>query len=330
VIQPDRLLPLRHRFVRAVRAFFDAAGFIEVETPLAVASPGMEPHLSAFEVASGQTPPSHRRLYLHTSPEYHMKRVLARHRAPIFQLCRCFRDEPASRLHHPEFTMLEWYRPDADYFALMDDCDALLAHLAVTLLGGAPLALPEGPVDLSSGCERLTVSEAFRRHAGFDPLALPELETLRAACGASGLTVPEHWSWEDAFHFALLERVEPRLGRGRPTLLRDYPRCLAALSRIVGDHAERFELYVAGHELANAFSELVDASEQRARFQAEQREREALGRPVYPLDEALLDALHQLPPTAGIALGLDRLFLLFAEHHLGRRLALTDALWLAL
>jgi len=330
VIRPELLVPLRHRFVRAIREWFDGAGFHEVETPIAVASPGMEPHLRAFEASAIEVPQSHRRLFLHTSPEYHMKRVLATYEAPIFQIVRCFRDEPSSRLHLPEFTMLEWYRPHADYRALMDDCEGLLAHLGDTLLGGDPLRLDEGEVDLAKPFERVTVRDAMTQRAGIDPFENATDQTIAQAARAAGLDIPEHWTWSDTFHYALLERVEHTLGRPTPTLLFDYPPALAALSRLRGGVAERFELYVAGHELANAFSELVDPAEQRARFEAEQAERRALGRPVYPIDHELLRALGQMPATAGIALGVDRLWLLFAEHALGHRAALTDVLFVSL
>lgn len=324
---PSILAPLRHRFLRAVREWFEDAGFIELETPIAVTSPGMEPHLRAFETSAAEVAERHRRLYLHTSPEYHMKRALARHPVPIYQIARCFRDEPASRLHAHEFAMLEWYRPDADYRALMDDVDGLLSRIAETLLGGAPLALPDGRVALTRGCERQTVRDAFLEYAGVDPFAQSDAESFRDACLAQGLAVEAHWSWEDMFHFVLLERVEAHLGLDRPTILYGYPPSLAALSRVVGGVAERFELYLAGHELGNAFSELVDATEQRRRFEAERAERLALGRPVYPIDEDLLDALERLAPCAGIAVGLDRAWLLVAEHALGARLDLKDVLF---
>lgn len=330
MIDPTRLIPLRHRFVRAVREWFDANEFCEVETPIAVASPGMEPHLRAFELTARETSETHHHLFMHTSPEYHMKRVLARHQGPIFQICRCFRDEPVSRLHRPEFTMLEWYRTGCDYRALMDDLDNLLEWLAITLLGEPRLRLPEGELPLNSGCERLTVREAMLRWAGVDPWAHATAPQLASACVSAGLDVPDGWPWEDIFHFALLERVEGQLGADRPTILMDYPVSLAALSRVVGDHSERFELYIAGHELANAFSELVDPDEQRRRFELEQQERAALGRPIYPVDEGLIEALGELESAAGIALGLDRLWLLFAEHELQQRLSLDDVLFVQL
>jgi lysyl-tRNA synthetase class 2 len=330
MLYPERLIPLRNRFLRTVRDWFDSAGFDAVETPIIVASPGMEPHLQAFATSAEETPEGHRQAYLRTSPEYHMKRMLANHSKAIYQICRCFRDEPASRLHHPEFTMLEWYRRDADYTALMTDCDNLLSTLADLFFDGGPLRIPEGDIDLSGPCERLSVDQAFRRYTGLNLSKHESAESLAGAAVKAGFEVGLDWPWEDIFHFVLIEAIEPRLGTDRPLILYGYPASLAALSRIVDGKAERFELYIAGHELANAFSELVDPVEQRARFEHEQALRRTLGRPLYPIDENLLDALAQLPPSTGIALGLDRLWLLFAEHALERRLNLTDVLSLAL
>ncbi|MBN1948095.1 MAG: EF-P lysine aminoacylase GenX [Bradymonadales bacterium] len=330
MIDPTRLVPLRHRFLRAVRNWFHDQGFAEVDTPIAVRSPGMEPHLEAFQVSAHWHPPNGGPLYLHTSPEYHMKRILASYQRPIFQLCHCFRDEPVSRLHNPEFTMLEWYRPGEEYTRLMTDCEQLFGALADEFTGGGPLELPEGSIPIGSGFERVTVQEVYLKHAGLDPLACREGPDLVDAARRAGFDVPDHWPWEDVFHYILLEAVEHQLGKPKPTILYGYPPRLAALSRIEGGLAQRFELYLGGQELANAFGELVDPTEQRARFEQDQELRRQLGRPVYPIDERLLSALGEIDKAAGIALGLDRLWLLFCEHLIGRRLSLADVLWAGL
>ncbi|MCA9562408.1 MAG: EF-P lysine aminoacylase GenX [Myxococcales bacterium] len=331
MIDTEFLLPRRHRFIQTVREWFNERDFIEVETPIAVTSPGMEIHLDAFSVASRFAGKRYETLYLHTSPEYHMKRALSSYSGPIYQLCHCFRDEPESILHRPEFIMLEWYRREADYRVIMDDVDGLLGRLGEFLLDEPTLQRPNGSsVDLATGSERISVREAMIRWANVDPWEHPSATELAAAAVREGVHAESDWPWEDTFHLLLLERVESQLGRGRPTLLFDYPRSLAALARTRDDVAERFELYVDGVELGNAFSELTDPTEQRARFQAEQLHRGSISKPVYPIDESLISALTHLPPSAGIAVGIDRLWLLFAEHWLGRPLTLSEVTLLSL
>jgi len=265
-------LRARDRVVRALREFFFAAGFVEVETPLVVPSPGLELHLDAVRAEPGG--------FLITSPEYQMKRLLAAGMGPIFQICKCFRAGESGPHHNPEFTMIEWYRAPGAYEQIMDDCDRLLAALA-----------PAGRAEVRGPAERLTMQEAFARFAG--------------------APVPAD---ADAFWPLYLERVEPQLGRGRPTILYEWPAYLAALARAKpGDPSvvERFELFAGGLELANAFGELTDPVEQRARLEADLAARRRLGKPLYPIDERFLAALEEgLPPSAGIALGLDRLVML--------------------
>ncbi len=272
-------LEKRARIVQSIRALFVADDFLEVETPLRIPANAPETHIDAVS-AEGW--------FLQTSPELCMKRLLAAGYPRLFQICRVWRGGERGRRHLPEFTMLEWYRRDADYRALMDDCEGLLRALA-----------PEGTIvhngetiDLSSAWERLTVAEAFARHA---PISLREaMETNR-------------------FDEVIAFEIEPRLGRKTPTFLIDYPAELAALARRSPTDpavAERFELYVSGIELANAFSELTDPHEQRERFEREEALRRAAGKPPYPSPEKFLAELAALPQAAGIALGLDRLVML--------------------
>lgn len=274
----------RARLHAAVRQTLAGLGYEEVETPALVPAPGMEPHLTAFEsdfvpeMGAPALASAPRRLYLHTSPEYAMKRLLASGGFPrIFQICKVFRNGEVALQHNPEFTMLEFYRAGVDYRGLMEDLEELVSAVA-----GA----------LGRACER-----PFTR------------VRVREAMG-------EAFDWpaeRDAeFYRRFLDQVEPALGRGRPAFLVDYPARMAALSRLKrGDAsvAERFELYIDGLELANGFSELNDAAEQRRRLVAEQEERRRLGRPVYPLDEAFLDAVGRMPDAAGVAVGLDRLLM---------------------
>ena len=317
----------RAALLRALRDGLDARGYLEVETPIAVPVAGQEPHLRPFETSftpDAPVPPGgiegKRRLHLHTSPEYAMKRLLARGFGRIWQIARVFRDGEVSRSHNPEFTLLEFYASPGDASAIMADLEQLVADAARALRGSATAPPREGhgrgakgpQLDLTPPFERLTCREAFQRHAGFDPLPL-DADALAQAARTVGVRPAAGSSWDDVFAQVLLERVEPALGLSRPTYLTEYPASQAALARLVpGDPrvAQRFELYAAGLELANGFSELNDAQEQRRRFEAEQRERARLGRDVFPLDERFLSALPEMADAGGVAVGVDRLLLL--------------------
>jgi len=295
-----RLPYLRRRgLMRAgIRAFFEARGYTEVETPSAVPAPGEEVHVPAF----GLNPPGR---YLHTSPEFAMKKLLAGGAGRIFQLARVWRNEPPSDTHAPEFSMLEWYRPGATMAELMDEVELLLRILL-------PPSVTWRGVTASLGkFERITVAEAFARHVGVDVLATANDAPALAAAAGTSLRSSE--SWEDLFFRLLLEHVEPHLGRGHPTFLTHWPAAQAALARRDPSDprvAERFELYACGLELANAFVELTDAAEQRRRFEADRARRHALYGPDWEMDEDFLAAVAQMPECAGIAMGFDRLVML--------------------
>jgi len=325
-----RFLALRARVAAAVRAVFAAAGFVEVDTPALQTSPGLEPHLHAFATRLVE-PGEGRMLYLHTSPEFAMKKLLAAGMERIFQLAHAFRNGERGALHHPEFMMLEWYRAGASYRDLMADCERLLqAVLAAT--GESAFRWRGRAADPNTSWHYLTVAEAFDRHCGIDLLAscadpaAPSLDVLAEAARPCGVAPHEGDTWEDLFFRIFLALIEPQLGIGAPTVLYDYPLPLAALARAKpGDPrlAERFELYVCGLELANAFGELTDAAEQRARFVADQAKRRALYGEAYPIDEDFLAALaHGLPESAGIALGFDRLVMLASGAE-----DIEDVLW---
>lgn len=299
-VPPRSVLEARARMNRAVRAFFDARSLLEVETPIAVPSPGLEPHLEPF--ATEEVGPDRTRttLYLHTSPEYAMKRLLGRGIGSVYQLARVFRNGERSATHAPEFTLLEWYRQPGTLEALMDDVEGLLAAVAEAV--GGPWR--------SAPAERLTVSEAFARVGLGDPLDhLDDPEGLRRALAVDPV---EGDTWDDVFFRAWLDRVEPWLA-GRPVcIVSGFPAPMAALARLdPGDprRAERFEVYLGGLEVANAFGELSDPAEQRRRFEADQALRRARGAVVPPIDEGLLDDLPGMGRVAGIALGLDRLLM---------------------
>jgi elongation factor P--(R)-beta-lysine ligase len=294
-----------------VRGYFEGQGFLEVETPLRVPSPGQEVHLDAVATAGGR--------YLITSPEYHMKRLVAAGAGRIYQVTRSFRAGEQGPHHQPEFTMLEWYRAGAPLAAIADDCEAVL-RAAAQAVGAYPLApIPAaraafGPqIRLDDPFERTTVAALLEQHAG---IRLDGQETgavLAAKAAAAGVHTGSSEAYDDLFFQVFLDRVEPHLGRRRPTFVFDWPAPLAALARRRQDNpgfAERFELYAGGLELANAFGELTDPVEQRARFEEEARVRQARGKAVYPIDERLLAALPHMPETSGVALGFDRLVML--------------------
>ena len=308
----------RARLQAAVREALAGMGYEEVETPVLVPAPGMEPHIQAFEapfVPEGGGAP--RPLFLHTSPELAMKRLLAEGMPRIFQLARVFRNGEVSRTHNPEFTMLELYRAGTDYRGVMEDLERLVEACARALSpDGAPRASRAGvALDLAAPFERITVAEAFLRHAAVDLAACgADAGRLAAAARAAGHDPgPPGEAFDDVFFRVMLDAVEPRIGRTRPAYLVDWPAPMAALSRLKRDDprlAERFELYAGGLELANGFSELTDAVEQRRRMVEEQAQRRRLGHRVYPLDERFLEALSRMPEAGGVAVGLDRLLML--------------------
>lgn len=276
-------LETRARILQSIRAFFVGRDYLEVETPQRI--PGNAPESYIDAVPCGDW-------FLHTSPELCMKRLLAAGYPRLFQLCRCWRQGERGDRHLPEFTMLEWYRSHCDYHTLMEECEALLRHL----LPSGELRWQGQTLDLRSSWERLSVAEAFDRYAGM---------SLRQALESG------------RFDECLTQEIEPMLGRTTPTFLIEYPAELAALARHKpGDAtvAERFELYLCGIELANAFSELTDAAEQRARFAAEEAARRAAGKSPYPSPERFLTELAVMPPAAGIALGVDRLVMLLTDN----------------
>ena len=302
-VPTPRVLALRSAVLRACREWFWSAGFVEVETPVRVAAPAPEVHIAALPAGAA---------WLRTSPELEMKRLLAAGCERIFQIGPCFRAGERGRRHNPEFTMLEWYRAPGDAEAILRDCEELIRHV-VSRAGGGRLARNGRSIDVFAPWSRLTVQQAFCEFAGWDPVAAFDA---------------------DRFDLDLVSKVEPRLPPDRPCVLCDYPAAAAALARLKPDAAgsggvrngrteerkteegkvaERWELYVGGLELANAYGELTDAAEQRRRFAAWSDQRHRAGRPVYAAAEEFLAALEKgMPPCGGIALGVDRLVMLLA------------------
>jgi lysyl-tRNA synthetase class 2 len=306
----------RGRILAALRGWFSAHEFIEVETPALQISPGNEAHLHAFATGLAGPDGAKRPLYLRTSPEFACKKLLAAGEPRIVEFARVFRNRERGALHHPEFTMVEWYRANEPYRALMEDCAAILV-LAAEAAGTTQFSFRGKAADLFATPERITVAEAFNRFAGLDLLASlsrgePDRDRFARDATAAGIRIAADDTWGDIFSRVLVERIEPNLGLGRVTILDEYPSALAALARPARDPrvAERFELYVCGVELANGFGELTDASEQRRRLEQEMAEKERRYGERYPIDGDFLAALATMPPASGIALGFDRLVML--------------------
>jgi lysyl-tRNA synthetase class 2 len=282
----SRNLRLRARIIQAVRSFFIERTYLEIDTPIRIPAPAPEAHIEA--VASEE-------YFLQTSPELCMKQLLAAGYSRVFQICKCFRKNERGRKHLPELTMLEWYRAGGNYYDLMDDCQDLIGFIAQKTTGSNLLRYQEQAIPLDPPWPRLAVAEAFRQYASM------EVEEALA---------------KDCFEEVMVNDIEPHLGTTGPLFLYDYPAVLGALARLKPDNsrvAERFELYVAGIELCNGFSELTDPAEQRTRFESEQKLRQSLDKPVYPMPQKFLASLNDMPAACGNALGLDRLVMLFAD-----------------
>ena len=330
---PDRFedradaLVRRADMVKSVREFFDRRGYVEVETPALQVSPGMEPHLTAFETSLGEPHGDRQQVYLHTSPEFAMKKLLAAGMHRIFQLARVFRDGERSARHHPEFTMLEWYRTGAGWRDIAEE-----AAEFVRAACGPVARRGDATCDLGKPWEFLSVQAAFERYAGIDLLATaedplnPDTDMLCMYADGLGVRTAANDAWEDIFFRIYLDRIEPNLGIGTATVLHSYPASMAALARLSpedGRVSDRFEIFICGLELANGYGELTDAAEQRARFATMTAQRIAEGRAPYPVDEDFLAALESgIPDCAGIALGFDRLVMLASGAE-----RIEDVLW---
>jgi lysyl-tRNA synthetase class 2 len=279
-------LQQRARVLQGIRQFFIGKGYLEVETPHRIPTPAPESHIDAVPSDTW---------FLHTSPEICMKRMTAAGYEKIFQICRCWRERERGSLHLPEFTLLEWYRAGGDYRSLMEECEELIRSVARAVGFGQDIVFRGHKIDLSEPWERISVKEAFH---GYTQTSVTEaLE-------------------RNLFDEIMVQDIEPRLGVGKPTFIYDYPAQRGALARLKREDqtvAERFELYIGGLELANGFSELVDSKEQRKRFHVENENRQSLGKCIYPMPDKFLAELDNMPPSAGIALGVDRLVMVFGD-----------------
>jgi lysyl-tRNA synthetase class 2 len=316
-------LIIRGRILAAIRSFFLDQGFVEVETAALQVSPGNEAHLHSF--ATVLTGPDGRSVqrYLHTSPEFSCKKLLSAGEQKFFTVARVFRNREHGALHHPEFTMLEWYRAETPYEVLMDDCVALL-QLAVEAAGTSTLHYKGRSANAAVSAARLTVAEAFATHAGIDLMATlgadeGNVEALATMAGDAGMRTASDDSWLDIFSRVIVEKIEPMLGDGRATILYEYPAIQSALARPLDRDrrlAERFELFACGVELANAFGELTDPALQRHRLEVEMDLKAEIYGERLPIDEDFIAALDSMPEASGAALGIDRLVMLAsgADH----------------
>jgi lysyl-tRNA synthetase class 2 len=310
-------LAARGRIRSALRRWFEDQGFVEVETAALQVSPGNETHLHAFATELIGTDGARRPLYLATSPEFACKKLLAAGEEKIFAFAQAFRNREQGALHHPAFTMLEWYRAREPYERLMEDCADVL-RIAAEAAGADRLIFRGRTIDPKIAPERITIAQAFERWAGIDLLAtvdddMGKAAALAAAASRVGIRTAPDDTWSDVFSRVLVARIEPAIGNDRATILAEYPACSAALARRKASDprvAERFELYVSGVELANAFGEQTDPAEQRRRLEAEMAEKQRIHGERYPIDEDFLAALALMPPASGAALGFDRLVML--------------------
>lgn len=334
--RPDiqHALQVREWVIDAIRIFFKQSGFMELETPLLVHSPDPEPSIAVFQTELQMFDGSTRAGYLTTSPEFSLKKMLAAGVGDCFQVCKAFRNgEVGSTRHNPEFTILEWYRTQADYTAVMEDCEDLLLfilrYVADRQADGSRIALGEPKsdatelqfqgktFDLSKGWERITVSEAFEKYAGIDQDTLLDATKLLAVARDKGYQITEETTFQEAFDQIFMNEIEHKLGAEKPTIICEYLASQAALARKKPSDprfAERFEFYINGLELGNAFSELTEWKEQEERLQADVDERAELGLPTFEIDHDFVAAVKAgFPPTGGIAVGVDRLVMLMAD-----------------
>lgn len=314
-------LLMREKVFDGIRSFFKQQNFHEVETPLLVAHPGTEPYLEVFETKLLSPVASSSQAFLLTSPEYAMKKLIAGGMGNIFQICKSFRNgEGLSERHNPEFTILEWYRTHASYIDIMKDFEQMLWFLHITIhkTESGILTYQEKNYDITPPYTRISVSEAFEKYLGISADELLSEESLKKKATEKGYEVTEKTDWEAAYNQLFLNEIEPHLtNQQKPVILYDYPASQASLSKRKASDprfAERFEVYLAGLELGNAFSELTDAVEQKSRFLEELALRKQLGKTEYTLDQDYIDALTSgIPETGGIAVGVDRLVMLLAD-----------------
>lgn len=309
---------IREKVIKAIRSYFDSNGYHEVETPTLIARPPAESYLDVFTTTLLDRHRNPTPAYLSTSPEVPLKKLLVAGIGDCYSLTKSFRNmETQSTTHNPEFTILEWYRVGVDYRAIMDDCERLLLSIHQSLHPGTHLAYQGKTVDLTPPWERLTMTEAFAKYADVDFEKFLDMDGARRVAKEKGYVFTKNTTWEELYNQLFLNEVEPKLGQGKPTILYEFPGSMAALAKKKASdprYAERFEFYIEGLELGDAYSELTDAVEQEERFKKELTEIKRLGKTAYDYDHDFIAALKEgMPACSGIAVGVDRLIMLFAD-----------------
>jgi elongation factor P--(R)-beta-lysine ligase len=309
---------LREKVIKAIRAFFDANGFHEIEAPILIAHPPAESYIDVFETTLLDRSRKPHKAYLSTSPEVPLKKLMVAGLKDCYSITKSFRNtEMQSTLHNPEFTILEWYRVGADYKAVMEDCEELILSIHKSVCQDSFLTYQGKTIDLSLPWDRLTVAESFKKYASVDFDEFLDMDNARNIAAKKGYTVESHFTWEQLYNQIFLNEIETKLGMRKPLILYEFPGSMAALARKKASDprfAERFEFYIEGLELGDAYSELTDAKEQEERFNNELKELKRLGKTMYEYDHDFIEALKLgLPECSGIAVGVDRLVMLFAD-----------------
>lgn len=305
----------RLQIIKLIREFFWSQDFVEVETPVAVKYPGQEPYLNPLPVIFHDPNGAEHKFYLQTSPEFAMKKLLAGGFTKIFQICKCFRDfEQFGGNHNTEFTMIEWYRAPGTLGNIMDDTEALFKYVAAKL-GVNEVECKGNRVKIDGKWERSSMREVWKKYLGVELNDFLTNEKMAELAKSKGCSVQADGPYEDLFYKIFLNEIEPKLGMDSPVMIYDYPEQMTSLSRLSKNdprYAERFELYIAGLELANAFGELTDAQEQKKRLESDKEKRNQLGKEIWPVDPDFISALESgMPEAGGIALGIDRMVMLF-------------------
>lgn len=306
---------IRIEILKLIREFFWSQNFAETETPIAIKFPGQEPYLNPISVNFHDPNGHEEKFYLHTSPEFAMKKLLAAGYEKIFQITKCFRDyEEFGGLHNTEFTMIEWYRSPGDFIEIMNDTEELFKFVGKKL-EVENLTFKDKKIKISGPWDRLTMKEIWEKYLNVNLDDYLSLEALKKLTSELGFSVNEDDAYEDLFYKIFLNKIESNLGIDKPVFIYNYPAGMASLSRLCASdsrYAERFELYIGGVELANAFGELTDAEDQNTRLEMDEEHRKTLGKETWPVDPGFIDALKSgIRPAGGIALGVDRMILLF-------------------